>query len=54
MVRGGRAVAVRTESGEEIEARRAVVADVAAPALYLRLLNEAVVPARIAAHASAR
>jgi phytoene dehydrogenase-like protein len=49
VVRGGRAVAVRTEAGEEIEARRAVVADVAAPALYLRLLHEAVVPARIAA-----
>jgi phytoene dehydrogenase-like protein len=48
VVRGGRAVAVRTEAGDEIEATRAVVADVAAPALYLRLLNEAVVPSRIA------
>ncbi len=48
VVRGGRAVAVRTEAGDEIEATRAVVADVAAPALYLRLLDEAVVPPRIA------
>jgi phytoene dehydrogenase-like protein len=48
VVRRGRAVAVRTDAGEEIEATRAVVADVAAPALYLRLLNEAVVPVRVA------
>ncbi len=48
VVRGGRAVAVRTDAGEEIEATRAVVADVAAPALYLRLLHEAVVPPRVA------
>jgi phytoene dehydrogenase-like protein len=47
LVRGGRAVAVRLEGGEEIDAARAVVADVAAPALYLRLLDEAVVPSRI-------
>ncbi len=47
LVRGGRAAAVRTEAGEEIEATRAVVADVGAPALYLKLLNEAVVPPRI-------
>jgi phytoene dehydrogenase-like protein len=47
VVRGKRAAAVRLESGEEIEATRAIVADVAAPTLYLRLLNEAVVPARI-------
>jgi phytoene dehydrogenase-like protein len=48
VVRAGRAVAVRTEGGDEIEATRAVIADVAAPALYLRLLNDAVVPPRIA------
>ena len=48
LVRGGRAVAVRLTGGEEIEASRAIVADVAAPALYLRLLNESVVPARVA------
>ncbi|MFT3767487.1 MAG: NAD(P)/FAD-dependent oxidoreductase [Minicystis sp.] len=48
IVRGGRAAAVRVAGGEEIAAARAVVADVAAPALYLRLLPEAAVPARIA------
>lgn len=48
IVRGGRAAAVRIAGGEEIEATRAIVADVAAPTLYLRLLPESVVPARIA------
>jgi phytoene dehydrogenase-like protein len=48
LVRGGRAAAVRTADGEEIEATRAIVADVAAPALYLDLLPESVVPARVA------
>ncbi|MFT3772030.1 MAG: NAD(P)/FAD-dependent oxidoreductase [Minicystis sp.] len=48
LVRGGRAAAVRLTSGEEIEATRAIVADVAAPALYLKLLSEAHVPSRIA------
>jgi len=38
IVRGGRAVAVRTAGGEEVDARRAVIADVSAPALFLRLL----------------
>lgn len=47
VVRGGRAVAVRTDDGEEIEARRAVLADVAAPTLYLRMLEGARVPGRI-------
>ena len=47
VVREGRAVAVRTEGGEEIEAKRAIVADVAAPALYLRMPPEGSVPARI-------
>ncbi len=34
LVRGGRARAVRTEHGDEVRVRRAVVADVAATALY--------------------
>ncbi|MCS6902346.1 MAG: NAD(P)/FAD-dependent oxidoreductase, partial [Myxococcales bacterium] len=38
LVREGRAVAVRTSQGHEIAARRAILADVGAPALYLRLL----------------
>lgn len=48
VVRGGRAVAVRTSAGEEIEITRAVLADVAAPTLYLRLLDPALVPYPIA------
>lgn len=47
LVRGGRACAVRTHNGEEIEARRAIIADVAAPALYLQLLDPKVVPSRV-------
>lgn len=47
IVRGGRAVAVRTDSGDEIEAARAVLADVGAPALYLRMLEGARAPARV-------
>lgn len=47
IVRGGRAVAVRTADGEEIEARRAVLADVAAPTLYLKMLDGAHVPGRV-------
>lgn len=47
VVRGGRAIAVRTASGDEIEATRAIVADVAAPSLYLRLLPEGAAPARV-------
>lgn len=46
-VRGGRAVGVVTAGGLSIRARRAVVADVGAPQLYLSLLERAVVPARI-------
>ena len=45
-VEGGRAVAVRTEHGERIGARRAVVADVVAPHLYGGLLQPRDVPAR--------
>jgi phytoene dehydrogenase-like protein len=38
-VRGGRASGVRLRGGEEVAARHAVLADVSAPALYLRLLS---------------
>jgi phytoene dehydrogenase-like protein len=47
ITRGGEAVGVRTARGEEHRARRAVVADTSAPALYLSLLAEADVPARV-------
>ncbi len=39
VVRHGRAVGVRTEHGDVVEARRAVVADVSAPALYGDLVS---------------
>lgn len=45
-VRQGRARSVRTASGETITATRAIVANVSAPALYGRLLDEADVPAK--------
>lgn len=38
VVRDGRAVAVRTQGGDEVRVRQAVVADVSAPALYGDLL----------------
>ncbi len=44
LVRNGRAVAVLTTAGEEIEARHAILADVAAPTLYRSLLDASVVP----------
>jgi phytoene dehydrogenase-like protein len=44
VVRGGRAVAVRTGDGTEVDATRAVIADVGAPALYQRLLAPEDVP----------
>ncbi len=44
VVRGGRAVAVRTVDGEEITAARAVVADVSAPLLYRTLLADVSLP----------
>lgn len=47
IVKQGRAVAVRLEGGEELAATRAVIADVAAPTLYLRMLPSEVVPARV-------
>ena len=49
LVRNGRAVAVLTTAGEEIEARHAIIADVAAPTLYRSLLEEAHVPPRVLA-----
>jgi phytoene dehydrogenase-like protein len=48
VVREGRAAAVITNDGQEYEARRAIIADTSAPALYLKLLDPAVVPAPIA------
>jgi phytoene dehydrogenase-like protein len=45
-VRGGQASGVLLSGGEEVAARRAVLADVSAPALYLRLLSREHVPRR--------
>ena len=47
VVRRGRAVAVRTAAGDEIEARRAVLADVDAPTLFLELVGADHLPARV-------
>ncbi len=47
LVRRGRAVGVRTASGIEIEATRAVLADTTAPSLYLDLLPPEVVPGHV-------
>jgi phytoene dehydrogenase-like protein len=44
VVREGRARAVQTSRGDEIPAGRAILADVGAPALYLRLLPDTEVP----------
>jgi phytoene dehydrogenase-like protein len=44
VVRQGRAVAVRTLDKQEIDAARAVLADVGAPALYLNLVDERHLP----------
>jgi phytoene dehydrogenase-like protein len=46
-VRGGRAVGVVLDGGEALSARRAVLADVSATALYLRLLERQQVPRRV-------
>lgn len=48
VVRQGRAVAVRTAGGQEIDAARAVIADVGAPALYLELVGERYLPPAVA------
>ena len=47
LVRRGRAVGVRTADGREVARRRAVLADVGAPQLYLELLEREHVPARV-------
>ena len=47
IVSGGRASAVRTADGEVIEARRAVLADVSAPALYGGLVPWEHLPAKL-------
>ena len=44
LVRKGRAVAVRTDAGDVIDARRAVVADVSASSLYGGLVDRRVLP----------
>src|SRR5207249_3017043 len=44
VVRERRAVAVMTDAGDEIPAARAILADVGAPALFLRMLDEDAVP----------
>ncbi|MGC5249429.1 phytoene desaturase family protein [Gordonia sp. DT219] len=48
-VHNGRATGVTTVDGRRFSARRAVLADVSAPALYTRLLTPADVPARVLA-----
>jgi phytoene dehydrogenase-like protein len=47
VVKDGRAVAVRTEHGDVIEVRHAVVADVTAPQLYGGLVSWDALPARL-------
>ncbi|MFJ9038588.1 phytoene desaturase family protein [Streptomyces sp. NPDC102406] len=47
VVRGGRAVAVRTADGETVPAARAVLADVSAPALYGGLVAPEHLPAQV-------
>jgi phytoene dehydrogenase-like protein len=47
LIGGGRARAVRTAGGELVRARRAVVADVDAPTLYLKLVGTEHLPARM-------
>ncbi len=49
VVRRGHAVAVRTSDGRELPAGRAVLADVAAPALFLELVGEEHLPAGLLA-----
>ncbi|MGW0673199.1 phytoene desaturase family protein [Streptomyces sp. NPDC002746] len=47
VVRGGRAVGVRTAEGESVPASRAVLADVSAPALYGELVDARYLPGRL-------
>ncbi|MFK0171656.1 phytoene desaturase family protein [Streptomyces sp. NPDC090306] len=49
VVRGGRAVGVRTAEGETVAAARAVLADVSAPALYGELVDAAHLPGQLLA-----
>lgn len=49
IVRGGRAVGVRTAGGETVAARRAVLADVSVPALYGGLVAAEHLPAQLLA-----
>jgi phytoene dehydrogenase-like protein len=49
LVRRGAAVGVRAADGTEVGARRAVLADVDAPSLYLELVGEEHLPARVVA-----
>ncbi|MEU0114496.1 NAD(P)/FAD-dependent oxidoreductase [Streptomyces bobili] len=49
VVRGGRAVGVRTAHGETLAARRAVLADVSVPALYGELVEHEHLPAQLLA-----
>ncbi|MEV6962138.1 NAD(P)/FAD-dependent oxidoreductase [Streptomyces sp. NPDC051207] len=49
VVRGGRAVAVRTADGATVSAGRAVLADVSVPALYGRLIDPADLPGQLLA-----
>ncbi|MFE1250634.1 phytoene desaturase family protein [Streptomyces sp. NPDC058766] len=47
VVRGGRAVGVRTAGGDAVRARRAVLADVSVPALYGGLVDPEHLPAQL-------
>ncbi len=47
LIRGGRAVGVRTADGREIDVRRAVLADVDAPRLFLDLVGEEHLPVQL-------
>ncbi|MFE6520419.1 phytoene desaturase family protein [Streptomyces sp. NPDC057794] len=47
VVRGGRAVGVRTAAGDAVSARRAVLADVSVPALYGELVEPEHLPAQV-------
>jgi phytoene dehydrogenase-like protein len=49
VIRNGRAVAVEANDGTQVDARLAVVADVAAPSLYLDLVGEEHLPAHTVA-----
>ncbi|MFH9657007.1 phytoene desaturase family protein [Streptomyces sp. NPDC017248] len=49
VVRGGRAVGVRTDAGDTVPASRAVLADVAAPALYGELVGAEHLPGQLLA-----